>query len=173
MAGMKNAQQRNKFRQRRRVTDETTKNVGSTAMGPTKARKPKGVRPHGSKAIAQAVPLACPCVAQRVANETTKHARPPWGQPKETEARKPNTNAPTHGIAVICFQKFRSSENLAASTHHHRPLGGGKTTLPPAAYEGCAHAFGIAMLGSLRSMAMSGAPSAAHEAPCTPPFKSP
>jgi D-serine deaminase-like pyridoxal phosphate-dependent protein len=79
----------NTIRVHRHVVDETTKHVGSTAMGATKASKPEGgwggggVQPHGRKAIAQAAPSTCPCVAlgetntirvhRRVVDETTKH----------------------------------------------------------------------------------------------------
>jgi rRNA processing protein Gar1 len=94
----------NTIRVHRCVVDKTTKHVGSTAMGPTKASKPEegwgeggGVQPHGSKAIAQAAPSTCRRVAlgetntirvhRRVVDETTKHVGSTTMGP--TKASKP------------------------------------------------------------------------------------
>jgi rRNA processing protein Gar1 len=102
----------NTIRVHRRVVDETTKHVGSTAMGPTKASKPKGgwggggVQPHGSKAIAQAAPSTCPCVAlgetntirvhRRVVDETTKHVGSTAMGPTKANRSKETEHKRTH-----------------------------------------------------------------------------
>jgi hypothetical protein len=56
-------------------------------MAPTKARKPEGkggggVQPHGSKAVAQAAPSTCPCVALGETNTIRRHGATKASKPE-------------------------------------------------------------------------------------------